>query len=196
MPSILGCAYRQGRAGLCAGLDRFGHRAGHRRRKISGAGRRSRRAAPGRSRCLLRRRAVVQSVPRPARLHAANPGGQAAGHLHHRRRRAAELGPAGRARSSTSSTCGWARSCPTPRFQYAVRLCPEPVHWGGLSGCTLHRRRLLGQVRQPRGRRPLRRGPLRRHHRLAAAGAGDAGDEGRNRTNNSPVTLPIIQKLV
>jgi deoxyhypusine synthase len=25
---------------------------------------------------------------------------------------------------------------PTPRFHYAVRLCPEPVHWGGLSGCT------------------------------------------------------------
>jgi deoxyhypusine synthase len=25
---------------------------------------------------------------------------------------------------------------PVPRFQYAVRLCPEPVHWGGLSGCT------------------------------------------------------------
>jgi deoxyhypusine synthase len=23
-----------------------------------------------------------------------------------------------------------------PRFQFAVRLCPEPVHWGGLSGCT------------------------------------------------------------
>jgi deoxyhypusine synthase len=23
-----------------------------------------------------------------------------------------------------------------PRFQYAVRICPEPVHWGGLSGCT------------------------------------------------------------
>ncbi len=22
------------------------------------------------------------------------------------------------------------------RFQYAVRICPEPVHWGGLSGCT------------------------------------------------------------
>ena len=22
------------------------------------------------------------------------------------------------------------------RFQYAVRLCPEPTHWGGLSGCT------------------------------------------------------------
>jgi deoxyhypusine synthase len=25
---------------------------------------------------------------------------------------------------------------PTPRFQYGVRICPEPVHWGGLSGCT------------------------------------------------------------
>jgi len=25
---------------------------------------------------------------------------------------------------------------PEPRFKYGVRLCPEPVHWGGLSGCT------------------------------------------------------------
>ncbi len=25
---------------------------------------------------------------------------------------------------------------PEPKFQYAVRICPEPVHWGGLSGCT------------------------------------------------------------
>jgi deoxyhypusine synthase len=23
-----------------------------------------------------------------------------------------------------------------PRFQYAIRICPEPTHWGGLSGCT------------------------------------------------------------
>jgi deoxyhypusine synthase len=23
-----------------------------------------------------------------------------------------------------------------PRFRYGVRLCPEPAHWGGLSGCT------------------------------------------------------------
>ena len=27
-------------------------------------------------------------------------------------------------------------SLPVPRFRYGVRLCPEPVHWGGLSGCT------------------------------------------------------------
>lgn len=25
---------------------------------------------------------------------------------------------------------------PVRRFQYAVRICPEPAHWGGLSGCT------------------------------------------------------------
>jgi len=25
---------------------------------------------------------------------------------------------------------------PLPRIKYGVRLCPEPVHWGGLSGCT------------------------------------------------------------
>jgi deoxyhypusine synthase len=25
---------------------------------------------------------------------------------------------------------------PQRRFQYGVRICPEPVHWGGLSGCT------------------------------------------------------------
>jgi deoxyhypusine synthase len=24
----------------------------------------------------------------------------------------------------------------TKRFHYGVRICPEPVHWGGLSGCT------------------------------------------------------------
>jgi deoxyhypusine synthase len=27
-------------------------------------------------------------------------------------------------------------SLPGPRFKYGVRICPEPVHWGGLSGCT------------------------------------------------------------
>jgi len=25
---------------------------------------------------------------------------------------------------------------PDVKFQYGVRLCPEPAHWGGLSGCT------------------------------------------------------------
>ncbi len=25
---------------------------------------------------------------------------------------------------------------PVRRYQYAVRICPEPEHWGGLSGCS------------------------------------------------------------
>jgi deoxyhypusine synthase len=25
---------------------------------------------------------------------------------------------------------------PVRRFQYGIRICPEPAHWGGLSGCT------------------------------------------------------------
>jgi deoxyhypusine synthase len=28
------------------------------------------------------------------------------------------------------------RSLPLKKFSYGVRICPEPVHWGGLSGCT------------------------------------------------------------
>ena len=27
-------------------------------------------------------------------------------------------------------------SLDSPRYRYAVRICPEPAHWGGLSGCT------------------------------------------------------------
>lgn len=30
--------------------------------------------------------------------------------------------------------CGWQGEI--KRIRYGVRLCPEPVHWGGLSGCT------------------------------------------------------------
>ncbi len=28
------------------------------------------------------------------------------------------------------------REVPLNRYRYGVRICPEPVHWGGLSGCT------------------------------------------------------------
>jgi len=28
------------------------------------------------------------------------------------------------------------REDPIKRYKYAVRICPEPVHWGGLSGCS------------------------------------------------------------
>jgi deoxyhypusine synthase len=28
------------------------------------------------------------------------------------------------------------RDLPLKRFSYGIRICPEPAHWGGLSGCT------------------------------------------------------------
>ncbi|RME23072.1 MAG: deoxyhypusine synthase [Deltaproteobacteria bacterium] len=28
------------------------------------------------------------------------------------------------------------KNAPFNRYRYGVRICPEPVHWGGLSGCT------------------------------------------------------------
>jgi deoxyhypusine synthase len=34
-----------------------------------------------------------------------------------------------------SRRLGVGKKDPT-RFKYGVRICPEPVHWGGLSGCT------------------------------------------------------------
>jgi deoxyhypusine synthase len=34
----------------------------------------------------------------------------------------------------TNERCG--TEFAPPRFRYGVRICPEPVHWGGLSGCT------------------------------------------------------------
>ena len=34
----------------------------------------------------------------------------------------------------TNERCG--TDFQPPRFRYGVRICPEPVHWGGLSGCT------------------------------------------------------------
>ncbi len=33
------------------------------------------------------------------------------------------------------------------RFDYAVRVCPEPVHWGGLSGCTYSEGVSWGKIR-------------------------------------------------
>ncbi|AUX24910.1 deoxyhypusine synthase [Sorangium cellulosum] len=36
-----------------------------------------------------------------------------------------------------------------PRFQYGVRICPEPVHWGGLSGCTYSEGVSWGKFKPP-----------------------------------------------
>ena len=78
----------------------------------------------------------LQPLPRSLELRAPRRHEEAARHLHHRRRRAAQLGAAGRAllrhRRSTAS----ASRSSTRASSYGVRICPEPVHWGGLSGCT------------------------------------------------------------
>ena len=60
---------------------------------------------------------------------------QAAGHFHHWRRRAAELGPAGRAIPRHHQHAAGQR---VARAALPLRCAdlPEPVHWGGLSGCT------------------------------------------------------------
>ena len=57
---------------------------------------------------------------------------------------------------------------------YAVRICPEPTHWGGLSGCTYSEGVSLGQVRARDRGRALRRGLRGRDHRVAAADQGRA----------------------
>jgi deoxyhypusine synthase len=38
---------------------------------------------------------------------------------------------------------------PELRFTYGVRLCPEPPHWGGLSGCTFKEGVSWGKFRSP-----------------------------------------------
>ncbi len=64
-----------------------------------------------------------------------------------------------------------------PRYQYAVRICPEPVHWAAFRAAPTPRAS-PGEVRPARRGRPLRRGLRRRHHRVAASRQGrDGGAE-------------------
>ncbi len=52
---------------------------------------------------------------------------------------------------------------PLKRYSYGVRICPEPVNWGGLSGSTYTEAVSWGKFIPHRRRRPLRRSPGRRH---------------------------------
>jgi len=36
-----------------------------------------------------------------------------------------------------------------PRFQYGIRICPEPAYWGGLSGCTYSEGVSWGKFKPP-----------------------------------------------
>ncbi len=65
-----------------------------------------------------------------------------------------------------------------PRFRYGVRILSGAGPLGRPERLHVHGGGLLGQVSQRRGRGPFRRGPLRRHHRLAAAAESGAGGAG------------------
>jgi deoxyhypusine synthase len=41
-------------------------------------------------------------------------------------------------------------SLEAPRFSYGVRICPEPAHWGGLSGCTYSEGTSWGKFLSPK----------------------------------------------
>ena len=133
MPSILGRAYRRNVPVYMPaftdselGLDVATHFL---QRKYA-AGRRGR---PGRA--LFAQRAATESVPRPIRLcpRIRRPrrlgiftiGGGVP------RNWAQQVGP-----FYDIINMRLGAHCPLPRFRYGVRICPEPVHWGGLSGCT------------------------------------------------------------
>ena len=135
------------RAGLCPGHDRFGTGPGRGHLLPRPGISPRRRGRPG---GVLLPRAVVQSVPGPLRLRPADTARRAAGHLHRRRRRAPQLGPAGRPlqrhhqHAAGDQAAGAAlplRRADLPGARPLGR--PERLH--------LHRRGLLGQVSQRRG---------------------------------------------
>ena len=64
-----------------------------------------------------------------------------------------------------------------PRFQYGVRICPEPDYWGGLSGCTYQEGNFLGKVYSCKRGRTICRSLKRCHCGVAAS------HDGLTRTN-------------
>jgi len=54
------------------------------------------------------------------------------GHLHHRAAESLAIGRAIRVYAELMARRGY-KQLPLKRYSYGVRICPEPVHWGGLS---------------------------------------------------------------
>ena len=61
---------------------------------------------------------------------------------------------------------------PVLRYRYAVRICPEPEHWGGLSGCSYAEGISWGKFLPIAEGGPFRRSVRGCNDCLAAAGAG------------------------
>ena len=80
--------------------------------------------------------AALRSVPRSRRLRRR---GSARTRRSASSRSAAACRATGRSRSgptSRSAAVALGVDEPVRRYKYAVRICPEPDHWGGLSGCS------------------------------------------------------------
>ena len=75
----------------------------------------------------------LRSLSRSGILRGDTARAEASGNLHHRRRRAAQLvaavGPFIELRHRRGG-----EDLPLKRYHYGLRICPEPVYWGGLSG--------------------------------------------------------------
>ena len=126
--------------------------------------------------------ARLQPLPRPAQLRAPRraPRRSSASSP------SAAASPAtGRSRwrpSTTSSSTASACEMEHPRFSYGVRICPEPVHWGGLSGCTYSEGVSWGKFVPAERGRQVRRGLRRRHRGVAAPRARRPGAPGQGLT--------------
>ena len=49
------------------------------------------------------------------------------------------------------------KKLPLKRYNYGVRICPEPVHWGGLEREHVHRSGVVGEICAAGRRREVRR---------------------------------------
>ena len=129
---VLRSAYLQERACVRPGVHRLGTRP--RPLDVGDEEGEARPASPTRCRCSSTSRATTRSS-----TSTASPGSRWA------RRRSASSPSAAASRATGRRKSGpyiditnhrVGLELTPPRYTYAVRICPEPVHWGGLSGCT------------------------------------------------------------
>ena len=84
----------------------------------------------------LRRHPPLQPLPRPQQLRALRPRARSSSASSPSAAACRATGPRRSGPTSTSRTTASASTCGRRATSYAVRICPEPTHWGGLSGCT------------------------------------------------------------
>ena len=80
------------------------------------------------------------------------------------------------------------------RFRYGVRICPEPPHWGGLSGCTYSEGVSWGKFLPPAegGRYAEVHADATTVWPLLVKGVGQRLDKAGRAAARPPVTLPDL----